>query len=603
MNHPFHALPSRPSLLALLGLSLLLPPALRAETLVGGTIANQNWTRDKSPYLVTNDVYVSGSLTIREGVEVRFEGNYVFEAAGRLRAVGTAAEPVHFHPADANVGWQGLLFRDAVPGSYFVHTIIEGSKQSGVRITNTPPAFTNCWIINNTTLGNGGGILASISGPALILKDCYITNNTAGVPTAGGSYGGGVFVSGTSFLINCDISENRTLGQSGVGGGIDGRGDCTIYNSRIIKNVANGSAFHWGDGVHFMNGKLRMQNCLVATNGTFGAPARGGGFRLYAAEVDLVNCILSGNASHGIATEGSLRLLNSMILSSEASGIGIWSGSVSVTNSILFFNSNSGHQIDSNATVRYSDIQGGYPGEGNISFTPSLCPDTFALLAGSPCIDAGHPGREFRDSVLNADDCSPYARGTVRNDMGAYGGPGVAYWTQPRAEPVIRLAPDNTIGFRNQAVALHVLATGQDTLSYQWFRDGAPLAGKTNALLALPAAALGDVGAYVVEVRNDLGLVTSVPVRLGVAQLEAVTEGLDQGRPRLRVRNGQAGQKCAIYARGALPPGESLTVPGAGAAAWELRATLDFTTAEATWTDPRPLAADEARYYGVLPVP
>lgn len=606
MNHPLHALPSRPSFTLWLALSLLLPSAARAETLVGGTIANQNWTKDKSPYLVTNDVYVSGSLTIREGVEVRFEGNYLFEAAGRLRAVGTADEPVHFHPADTNVGWQGILFRDAVPGSYFVHTIIEGSKNSGLRITNTPPALTNCVIRNNTSPGNGAGILAVVSGTPLVMHECFVTNNVAGPYGSGDIRGGGIAVNGASVFISCDIAGNRTQGSLGVGGGIYATsGNCTIMNSRIVGNLAGGTSRHYASGIEVDDGQLFMANSKILDNGIKNAAGDTGGLRCVGSIGRLLNSVFARNASYGIGLHGnsSLQLVNCNILASERQGLGVWNGTVAITNCVVFFNNNNGDQLGGGLPVGYSDVQGGYPGQGNVSWSPSLCPDTFALLAGSPCIDAGHPGLEFRDSVLSADDCSPYARGTVRNDMGAYGGPGVAYWTQPRAEPVIRLAPDNTIGFRSQPVALHVLATGQDILNYQWFRDGAPLAGQTNALLTIPAAALGDVGAYVVEVRNDLGSVTSATVRLGVAQLEAVTEPLDQGRPRLRVRHGQAGEKCAIYSRGALPPGEGLTVPGAGAAAWELRATVDFATSEATWTDPRPLAAGEARYYGVLPAP
>ena len=76
--------------------------------------------------------------------------------------------------------------------------------------------------------------------------------------------------------------------------------------------------------------------------------------------------------------------------------------------------------------------------------------DNLSLIEGSPCIDAGDPGLEFRDGCRSDEPCSPFARGGPRNDMGAYGGPGVCYWTQPRAEPVIRIAPDYEIGFQGQ---------------------------------------------------------------------------------------------------------------------------------------------------------
>jgi hypothetical protein len=103
---------------------LCAPSGADAATEVGGTISGANWTKDKSPYVVTNNVFVDG-LNIREGVEVQVWSNCVSQVAGRLRVLGKEGEPVWFHPADTNAGWQGILSNDAVPGSYFVHTIIE----------------------------------------------------------------------------------------------------------------------------------------------------------------------------------------------------------------------------------------------------------------------------------------------------------------------------------------------------------------------------------------------------------------------------------------------------------------------------------------------
>jgi len=68
-----------------------------------------------------------------------------------------------------------------------------------------------------------------------------------------------------------------------------------------------------------------------------------------------------------------------------------------VSNCIFWDNTaSSGSQIyydgTSSATVSYSDVQGGWPGTGNINADPLfLDPDDgdLCLLAGSPCIDAG----------------------------------------------------------------------------------------------------------------------------------------------------------------------------------------------------------------------
>jgi hypothetical protein len=92
--------------------------------------------------------------------------------------------------------------------------------------------------------------------------------------------------------------------------------------------------------------------------------------------------------------------------------------------------------------------------------------------------------------------------------------------------------------------------------------------------------------------------------RLGVARYEARPVGLiQQDRPRLLIRNGQAGQKCAIYSAAIIPAAEAWPVPRAAPTAWVLRDTLTFPGTELNWTDPQPLNAGEERYYGVVQVP
>ncbi|MEO6038841.1 MAG: FG-GAP-like repeat-containing protein, partial [Saprospiraceae bacterium] len=86
--------------------------------------------------------------------------------------------------------------------------------------------------------------------------------------------------------------------------------------------------------------------------------------------------------------------------------------------------------------AQYNCIQDGFPGVGNITSDPlltdSLC---FQLSPGSPCTDAGSPAEADEDFSWNGKNAAFPARGGLRNDIGAYGGPsrGLLTCSQPFA--------------------------------------------------------------------------------------------------------------------------------------------------------------------------
>ncbi len=82
-----------------------------------------------------------------------------------------------------------------------------------------------------------------------------------------------------------------------------------------------------------------------------------------------------------------------------------------------------------NLYVRYSNIDGGWPGIGNIDADPLFVDrenDDYTLQPESPCIDAGIPDERFNDPEDPDDPGFALwpAMGTLRNDMGVYGGSG-----------------------------------------------------------------------------------------------------------------------------------------------------------------------------------
>ena len=99
-----------------------------------------------------------------------------------------------------------------------------------------------------------------------------------------------------------------------------------------------------------------------------------------------------------------------------------------IRNNIVWGNTSPNNvQIASgNFTVRYCNVQGGYNGAGNINEQPDFDSTNYYLKTTSPCIDKGDSSIIYNDpaDLINPSNAMWPSRGTLRNDIGAYGGPG-----------------------------------------------------------------------------------------------------------------------------------------------------------------------------------
>jgi hypothetical protein len=551
--NPFKNRLSRFVWLATVATATFTPPCSHAaapcQTTVNGVIEGETWTVANSPYCVNGDVLVS-SLVIQPGVEVRFVSNYVFVVEGRLKVDGAVGNEVRFTTTNAAVGWQGICFLDALPGSFFNNCIIEYSKNSAVRITNSPtagggvPTFTNCVIVNNSSPDygggidiwarsgdlilegcliasnscqfHGGGINAVLNNGTLKMIDCTIVSNVAKVGNANGSYvGGGVRVSGQSVLLNCLFADNICNARevsggttTSFGGGIySDSGDAVFRNCRFQRNAAQtihagiDAARAWGGAVYFQDRHLVMQNCTVETNTCSACcSTAGAGIFVGSGVVDIINCTIVGNNTEGVYRNG---------------------GTVTCLNSILYFNNSSSAQLGGTVNTNYCDIQGGAPGNGNISANPQLRGGTLELLSLSPCIDAGNPDSMYNDYCFRPEPLSSYP--TERNDMGAYGGPGACCWAHACGAPVATSQPKSLTTCVASTALLCVTAIGDPPLQYQWRFHGtnvsnAPtnIASGTNACLTLSNVQSNNIGYYSLLVLNAFGSTVSNPAYVSV---------------------------------------------------------------------------------------
>jgi hypothetical protein len=93
------------------------------------------------------------------------------------------------------------------------------------------------------------------------------------------------------------------------------------------------------------------------------------------------------------------------------------------------------------------------------------------------------------------------------------------------AAPKITVQPASTSAPEGQLAVFAVAATGTPAPTYQWQRNGVPIAGATSVIYSLPAVTAADNGAvFTVVVSNSLGQVTSTPATLTLTPAAGSTD-------------------------------------------------------------------------------
>ncbi|MBP5496578.1 MAG: C10 family peptidase [Bacteroidales bacterium] len=348
-----------------------------------------------------------------------------------------------------------------------------GHRVYGVGVYNRNGVVTNCNIHDNLTVfdGNGdnwqvlgGGIYDDLS--ESLIQDNHITHNSA-------ERGGGLFLSGSSVVNRCVISNNTTFGN---GGG--------VYTS------SNGSS---------------LNHCLISNNA---AGDKGGG--VYGRSSTFTSCNIVRNSA--VNDGGGLYTINGGVLRNSI----VWGNKVGTANNQLAANSYQHFTMESSA------VEGGYSGAvmleaentgsgiGYPKFTnPTLeagvdvnnAIGDWTLQNGSICIDMG----------LNA-----LAGGTTdlagnpriqqeRVDIGAYESAfGMAYPLHPQAESNIIYVTTTGAGTQdgsswdnatsNLQYAMDV-AMGCEPAAAVWVAHGTYYPGRT--LIVQPKVAVyGGFGGY-----------------------------------------------------------------------------------------------------------
>jgi hypothetical protein len=340
----------------------------------------------------------------------------------------------------SNTDPNALLEGFTVTGGNANGTLAQGYANYGGGMFNIDgsPTLAYCTFRENSagTLaegGSGGGIEnESYSMPKINL--CTFSRNYA-VGTGGGI---GNYRSAPT-LNGCTFTGNRANGGAAVENSLDtGLAPTTLTKCAFLGNTAE----RYAGGVYNGSSSPTMVRCLFAGN-SVRAPQNGvgGAMANWKSSPALMNCTFTENRANrrGAAMENS-------------------EGSAILVDCILWANSPGWEDGEltggSNVVIVYSDVQGGWPGEGNVDADPCFAapgywdtdgtpddanddfwvtgdyhvksqagrwdPNSLAWVcddATSPCIDTGDP-EEPRGAELH-----PHG---WRINMGIYGGTGEA---------------------------------------------------------------------------------------------------------------------------------------------------------------------------------
>jgi predicted outer membrane repeat protein len=349
-----------------------------------------------------------GGLYSRNGVLIlqgcTFGGNYAHQGAG-MYAVA--------------------LDESLCVGCRFIGNVALASSTSsggGVSVDGTGSMTFRDGVFEANISSRGGALSG---GGDLVLRRCRFTDNEA-------DKGGGLYCRyGAPYAIDCVFEGN--IGRGG-GGGVHAR-----YGGR-------------GRSVPAPPGATYVQ-CRFAGNKAYSAP--GGGLYNDNTNVTLVNCLFAGNVAGdggGIfSRDASPTLMHCTLAQNRGGVVGGLSDETggSVLDHCIVWD-NDGEELSGAARVINSDVEGGWPGQGNVDVDPCFAspghcedggtqrdsrndvwidgdyhlksragrwdPDSESWVRddiSSPCIDAGDPLSPIGDEL--------FANGGLVN-LGAYAG-------------------------------------------------------------------------------------------------------------------------------------------------------------------------------------
>ncbi len=268
-----------------------------------------------------------------------------------------------------------------------------GTDGGAIGNAQSSPVLTGCTFISNYADSLGGAILNNAGTP--VLKNCTFDDNVA---FAGGAVDN---LSSNAILTDCTFSLNSSVEY---GAAINNRESSPqITRCMFLRNMANDFG---GGAVCNWSSSPTIRNCLFSQNYS---SEYGGAIMNNVSSLFLFNCTFSQNIGEGKAV-AFFSYLNDPPSTMQAVNCIFWDGGGEIWKN-----------EETDISITYSDIQGGWTDIGNIDADPMFVEvgmDDLHLLPDSPCINAGDPAYVPVPDETDLDGNPRILDGRI--DMGAY---------------------------------------------------------------------------------------------------------------------------------------------------------------------------------------
>ncbi len=406
---------TRRTTLSLMTLAMILlvlsasAPAAAATRYVNGSCGSNAWSGLSQVCSAPN----GPKATIQAAINASANGDEVVIADGTYTGPGNR---------DIQINGLQIVIRSAGGAQ----TCIIDAQALGrvfVVATGSDVVFEGVTIANGFKGVNAVGAGMLIEGSDAVIQDCVFTGNSAAV-------GGGLRQAGGNLLL---LERCRFTGNTGTAGGGGMFVDSDVLNVVDCVFDSNGGGGGAG-GVAGSAPTSRYENCVFTSND---ASFVGAGMVDAGHPARLVNCVFSRNASPrgaGIAVAGDMTIVNCSFGGNLGVAVSIYASPATLSNCIVWGNTQG--PFEGAPTATWSDIQGGWPGAGNIDADPLFVQpgtDDLRLQAGSPGSNSGSnallpaddldldgDGNTTEPIPVDLDGNTRVQSGTV--DMGAYEG-------------------------------------------------------------------------------------------------------------------------------------------------------------------------------------